>query len=166
MPSGTYFKTFMLVLGFVFIGIANSAFSASSNEPEKILLSLSDEPEVTFTMPMKSTATFFLLTNSKTSDAKIKSIGQIIISDKDCSLGHQASIFHEKKRDEILAKYFPKEIPWGTTYKLKVSRDAKTDELIVNLNGDITPVKTYSKIKFIYLAENSSGIKILKIEKN
>jgi len=155
----------MLMLCLLLSGAANSAFSASK-DPERILLSLSDEPEFTFTMPIKSSVRFSLLTTGRSAETREHLMGSITISDQDCALGHQVSIRYEKKRDEILTTYFSKEIPWGTTYTLKVSRDAKTDAITVNLNGEIISVKTYEKVKFISLVKNPSDINILNIKKN
>lgn len=167
MPSCTYFKTFILALGLTFVGIANSTFSAPADESvlEKIIIPISSAPQFTFTMQMKSKIEFSLLTNKNTKD-NFNLVGKITVSDQDCALGHQVSVSYDKKSQEILTTYFPKEIPWGTTYTLKVSRDAKANTLTLNLNGDIISVTPYQKAKFIYLIKNPEIINILDIEQH
>lgn len=167
MPSCTHFKTFILALGLLLSGAANNAFSAQTSEPEfeKILIPLSSAPEFTFTVPMKSRAWFYLPTSKNIKD-DFNSAAQMIISDQGCALGHQVSITYEKSSKEILTAYFPKEIPWGATYKLAISRDVKTNTVTFVLNGEILSIKPYKKAKFIYLIKDPEVINILDIKQH
>jgi hypothetical protein len=164
MTTHNRFKVLSAMLGLVIAIATQNAFCASEEPPlEKITIPLSSETEFTFAMPMKSRTNLFLL-RSKNKEARNSFIGKITITDEGCSLGHQVSIAYEKTRNEILTVYFPKEIPWGTTYKLRVRRDAKT--LTVNLNGETISVTPYQKTKFIHFINNPEIINILNFEQN
>lgn len=164
MPSCTYFKTFSVVLGLVLSITTQNAFCAADKEPapEKITIPLSSEPEFTFTVPMEYRVNLFLLRTKN--EAKSSSIGRITITDEGCTSGHQVSITYEKKPNEYLTVYFPKEIPWGTTYKLRISRDSKT--LTFDLNGETISVTPYHYAKFIHFLNNPEFIRIINIEQH
>lgn len=161
------FHAFVLMLGLILTSATNTAFSDPTNEPEfeKILIPLSSSPEFTFTVPMKSRVSFFLPT-SKNTKGDFNSAAQITISDYGCALGHQVSVTYDKTNKEILTAYFPKEIPWGTTYKLAVSRDIKTHGITLVLNGETIIIQPYKKAKFIYLPNNPKTITLLNIEQH
>jgi len=157
------FKYLGAMLGLLLVIATQHTFCSSGTEPalEKITIPLSTEPEFTFTMPMKSRVNLFLLRN-KNIEAKNSFIGRITITDENCASGHQVSITYEKKPDEYLTAYFPKEIPWDKTYKLKISRDSKT--LKFDLNGETISVTPYHYAKVIHFLNNPEFIRIINIE--
>jgi|GEM_PF-3118950 len=159
------FKTLSAIPGLVLAIAAPHAFCASDKEPaaEKITIPLSREAEITFTVPMNSRANLFLL-RSKNKEARNSLVGQITISDQGCALGHQVSITYEKTRNDILTVYFPKEIPWGTTYTLRASRDG--EELTFNLNGETISVTPHQKAKFMQVTKDPKSITILNTEQH
>ncbi len=167
MPTCYCLHAFILTVGLVFATAANNAFSALPNEPEfeKILIPISSAPEFTFTVPMESRVSFYLPTSKNTKD-DFSSAAQMIISDQGCASGHQVSITYDKTSNEILTAYFPKEIPWGTTYKLAISRDAKTNTVTFVLNGETLSINPLKKAKFIYLVNNPKAITIINTEQH
>ena len=161
------FKILVLTSSLAFASATPSAFGAASDEPkfEKILIPLSHAPEFTFTVATNYRVSFFLPTSKNTKN-DFSSAARLTISDQDCALGHQVSITYDKTSTEILTAYFPKEIPWGTTYKLAVSADIKTNTITFVLNGETLSIKPHKKAKFIYLLNNPKAITILNTEQH
>jgi hypothetical protein len=164
MISYPRFNPLSAMFGLAISLIIQTAFGASK-EPqlEKLTIPISSEAELTFTMPMKSRANLNLL-RSDNKKARDIIVGRITITDEGCALGHQVSIYYEKKPNEYLTVYFPKEIPWDTTYKLRVSRNA--EELTINLNGETISVTPLQKAKFIQVTKDPKSINILNTEQH
>ncbi len=160
-------RSLILALGLWLFATAQNTFSATSAESdgEKILIPLTSSPEFTFTLPMKARFNFFLLNNKNTKPDFLPA-ARITISDQDCATGHQVSVNYDRTSKEILMDYFHSEIPWGSTYKLKISRDLKTDVVTLILNGETLAITPFKKAKFVYLQKTPGTINILNIEQN
>lgn len=160
-----YIRALMVTLAFSFVGATNQAYGNPSINPkaESIFFRVSDSPQVAFTIPIKSSVQITLRTNKNAkSDSNI--VARIRISDQGCDTGHQASIIYKKNKTDFMTAYFPKEIPWGATYKLSVIRNSETKEVTAVINDQSISIVPTKHAIFMQIEPTPDGITLVNTD--